>query len=39
MLYAITVALNHKKIKNDSLRIKKNKAFINKYNWKGINFL
>ena len=34
--YAITVALNHEKIKKDSQRTLKIKAFIDKYNWKGI---
>ena len=36
--YALTVALNHAKIKKDLQRITKVKTFINKYNWKGINF-
>ena len=36
--YAITVALNYEEIKKDPQRITKIKPFINKYNWKGINF-
>ena len=36
--YAITVTLNHEKIKKDLQRITKIKLFINKYNWEGINF-
>ena len=36
--YAVTVALNHEEIKKDAQRIRKNKAFIDKYNWKGINY-
>ena len=36
--YAVTVALNYEEIKKDSQRITKVKSFINKYNWKGINF-
>ena len=36
--YAITVALNHEKIKKDPQRTLKIKAFIDKYNWKGIEF-
>ena len=36
--YAITVALNHEKIKNDPQRITKIKPFIDQYNWKEINF-
>ena len=35
---AIIVALNHEEIKKDPIRITKIKLFINKYNWKGINF-
>ena len=30
--------LNHEEIKKDWERITKIKPFINKYNWKGINF-
>ena len=30
--------LNHEEIKKDWQRITKIKPFINKYNWKGINF-
>ena len=37
--YAVTVALNHEKIKNDPQRITQIKPFINKHNWEGINFL
>ena len=36
--YAITVALNYDEIKKDLQRITTIKPFINKYNWKGINF-
>ena len=36
--YAITVALNYQQINNHPERIEKIKAFINKYNWKKINF-
>ena len=36
--YAETVALNHEKIKKDPQSITKIKPFINKYNWKEINF-
>ena len=36
--YAVTVALNHQEIKTDPQKIIKIKPFINKCNWKGINF-
>ena len=36
--YAMAVALNHKSIVKDPQRISKIKPFINKYNWKEINF-
>ena len=36
--YAVTVALNYEGIKKDPQRITKIKPFINKCNWKGINF-
>ena len=36
--YAITVALNHDKINRNPLRISKIKPFIEKYNWKDIDF-
>ena len=36
--YAITVALNHKRIKNDPQRISKIKSFIDQYKCKGIEF-
>ena len=36
--YAIAVALNHERIKKDPQRIPKIKPFINKYNWKDIEF-
>ena len=36
--YAVTVALNHEEIKKDLQKITKTKPFINKYNWKRINF-
>ena len=32
------MALNHEEIKRDPQRISKIKPFINKYNWKGINY-
>ena len=31
--------LNYEEIKKDPQRVRKNKPFMNKYNWKGINFL
>ena len=36
--YAITVALNHKKIEKNPQKISKIKPFINNYNWKDIKF-
>ena len=36
--YAVTVALNYEEIKKDLQGIIKIKSFINKNNWKGINF-
>ena len=36
--YAVTVPLNFEEIKKYPQRIEKIKPFINKYNWKGINF-
>ena len=36
--YAVTVALNHEKIKKDPQRISKIKPFTNKHNWEGITF-
>ena len=36
--YALTVALNYKQIKKDRQRISKIKPFIDKYNWKEIDF-
>ena len=36
--YAITVALNHEKIKGYPERITKTKPFIAKYNWERINY-
>ena len=36
--YTLTVALNHKQIKNHPERISNLKPFIDQYNWKGINF-
>ena len=36
--YVVTVALNHQEIKTDPQKIIKIKPFINKCNWKGINF-
>ena len=32
--YALTVALNHEKIKRDRQRISKIKPFVDQYNWK-----
>ena len=34
----MTIALIHEEIKKDPQRTTKIKPFINKYNWKGINF-
>ena len=34
---AVTVTLNYEEIEKDARRITKNKLFINKYNWEGIN--
>ena len=36
--YALTVALNYQNIKKAAQRISKVKSFINRYNWKEINF-
>ena len=36
--YALTVALNHKKVKNNPERISNLKPFLDQYNWKGIHF-
>ena len=36
--YALTVALNYEKIKNNSERISKINPFIDQYNWKEIDF-
>ena len=36
--YAVTFAVNNEEIKKDAQRITKNKPFINKYNWLGIDF-
>ena len=36
--YSITVTLNHQEIENHSERILNIKPFIDKYNWKGIDF-
>ena len=36
--YALTVALNYQKTKNNSERITKIIPFIDQYNWKEINF-
>ena len=36
--YAAKVALNYKKFGKHVHRIPKNKSFINKYNWKEINY-
>ena len=36
--YALTVALNYEKIKEDHQRISKIKPFIDQYNWNEINF-
>ena len=37
--YAVTVALNHEQRGKHCERMKKIKSFMNKYNWKEINFL
>ena len=37
--YAVTVALNHEKIKKQPKMMRIIKPFINKYNWEEINFL
>ena len=37
--YAITLALNHERIKKDPQRISKIKLLIDQYNWKDIEFL
>ena len=36
--FAVTVALNHQRIKTDPWIITKIKPFINTYNWKAMNF-
>ena len=36
--YALTVELNHQHIRKSPQRISKIKAFVNQYNWKGIDF-
>ena len=36
--YPITVALNHQNIESHSERLSNIKPFIDKYNWKGIDF-
>ena len=36
--YSITVSLNNQNIRNNSEEISKIKTFINKYNWKDIDF-
>ena len=36
--YAATIALNYEEIKRNPERVSNNKPFINKYNWKGINY-
>ena len=36
--YSVTLALNHEEIKKDRQRITTIKPFINKYNYKGINY-
>ena len=36
--YILTIALNHKQIKNHLERISNHKLFIDQYNWKGMNF-
>ena len=36
--YTVTVALNYKEIKWNPERVSNIKPFINKYNWKGINY-
>ena len=36
--YGATVALNYEEIKSNPEKVSKIKPFINKYNWKGINY-
>ena len=36
--YAVTVALNHDKIKKDPQRVSRIKPFIDQYNWNDIDF-
>ena len=36
--YPITIALNHQNIESHSERLSNIKPFIDKYNWKGIDF-
>ena len=38
MQYALTIALNQEQIKKDPQRISKVNLFIDKYNWRGIDF-
>ena len=36
--YAVTVALNYEEVESHPERVSNIKSFINKYNWKGINY-
>ena len=36
--YPVTIALNYREIKRNPERVSNIKPFINKYNWKGINY-
>ena len=36
--YTVTIALNYREIKWNPERVSNIKPFINKYNWKGINY-
>ena len=37
--YGVTVAINYEEIKSHPERFSNVKPFVNKYNWKGINYL
>ena len=36
--YVVTIALNYEKIQQNPEKVSNIKPFINKYNWKGINY-
>ena len=36
--YSTTIALNYEEIKRNPERVSNIKEFVNKYNWKGINY-